>query len=135
VPKKPPLKPVLTAAKVLEAHARGFPEVTSVDTSWGRTFKVRGKPFLYLVRYYLTPALGFSAKLPESGAEALRLAFVKPTAFGLGAKGWVTAYIESLAGIPLDVLRGWIDESYRAVAPAELTTGAPTPRPAKRRKR
>ena len=61
-----------------------------------------------------------SVKLPYSSYEALKLPFSKPTGYGLGRSGWVT--IEPVAGqMPsLDVLKLWIDESYRAQAPKKL---------------
>jgi hypothetical protein len=64
--------------------------------------------------------MGFSVKLPESGADVLDLPFTKPTGYGLGKSGWVTATFDPKDAPPLEILQGWIAESYRAVAPKKL---------------
>ena len=64
--------------------------------------------------------LGLSVKLPESGPMALLLPFAKPTGYGLGKSGWVSARFVASDDPPLGMLREWIDESYRAVAPKKL---------------
>ena len=64
--------------------------------------------------------IGLSVKLPESGADALDLPFAKPTGYGLGKAGWVSARFEPKDDPPLEILKGWIRESYRAVAPKKL---------------
>ena len=51
---------------------------------------------------------------------ALTLPFVTPTGYGLGRAGWVTARFEPRAKPPVDLLEGWIAQSYRAVAPNRL---------------
>jgi predicted DNA-binding protein (MmcQ/YjbR family) len=52
---------------------------------------------------------------------ALDLPFADPTAYGLGKSGWVTARFERPSDVPLQLLRAWIAESYRAIAPKKLT--------------
>lgn len=78
-----------------------------------------------------------SCKLPDSASVALLLPFTKPTAYGLGKSGWVTATFEHGHDIPVDMLREWIDESYRAQAPkrlvASLAAGARAPAAAAKR--
>lgn len=61
-----------------------------------------------------------SCKLPRSNAAALMLPFTKPTAYGLGKSGWVTATPTPAELPPLEVLKARIDESYRAQAPKKL---------------
>ena len=70
--------------------------------------------------------LGISCKLPRSSAMALMLPFCKPTAYGLGKSGWVSATFDS-ADVDVAMLKAWIDESYRAQAPKKLVAslGAP----------
>lgn len=63
---------------------------------------------------------GISCKLPYSGAAALELPFAKPTAYGLGKSGWVTAEIVPGHVPPVELFKLWIDESYRAQAPKRL---------------
>ena len=126
----------------LRDHAIGLPEVTE-DFPWGhRALKVKKKAFLFLARE--GGELSLSVKLPQSHAVALMLPFAEPTGYGLGKSGWVTArFAQKGKKPPLDVLKAWITESYRAIAPKKLLAmldagpdPARTPRtkgPAKRR--
>ena len=77
--------------------------------------------------------LALSVKLPESQTVALMLRFTEPTGYGLGKSGWVTARFGAKEKPPEDLLREWIEESYRAVAPKKLvaTLSGETPRPRK----
>ncbi len=61
-----------------------------------------------------------SCKLAKSSAVALLLPFAKPTAYGLGKSGWVSAEFPPDEPLPIDMLKSWIDESYRAQAPKKL---------------
>jgi predicted DNA-binding protein (MmcQ/YjbR family) len=89
------------------------------DFPWGeRVIKVKGKVFLFLGGK--DQDLSLSVKLPSSGLIALGLPFASPTAYGLGKRGWVSARFGPREKPPLEVLRAWIDESYRAVAPRKL---------------
>jgi len=120
-------------AEALRAFALGYPEARE-DFPWGeRVVKVRDKVFVFLGRD--DEDLGVTVKLPSSGLLALGLPFASPTGYGLGKSGWVTARFAAKDKPPLDMLRRWIDESYRAVAPKNLvaTLDAPTKKPAPRR--
>jgi predicted DNA-binding protein (MmcQ/YjbR family) len=120
------------AEAALRAFGLSYPEATE-DFPWGeRALKVGGKVFVFMSRE--APDLSLSVKLPASAEGALQLPFCEPTHYGLGRSGWVTATIGAGQKAPLDVLRSWIDESYRAVAPKRLVatlraarTGAATP--------
>lgn len=87
--------------------------------------------------------MGLSVKLPESGTMALMFPFATPTGYGLGKSGWVSARFEASEAPPLELLRAWIDESYRAVAPKKVVARLPaasgvsaaSPRTARRRRR
>ena len=48
---------------------------------------------------------------PMEGAE--------PTGYGLGRAGWVTVPLRA-PGVSIGVLRDWVEESYRIVAPKRL---------------
>jgi predicted DNA-binding protein (MmcQ/YjbR family) len=61
-----------------------------------------------------------SCKLPESCEVALMLPFCKPTAYGLGKSGWVSASFPENKVPSVDMLKQWIDESYRAQAPKKF---------------
>ena len=102
----------------LRKFALSYPEATE-HMPWGHhAIKVKGKSFLFLAADAETFSL--SAKLPSSGGVALKLPFSSPTEYGLGRSGWVTARFPRGARVPLDVLRLWVDESYRAIAPKRL---------------
>jgi len=104
----------------LRDFALGYPEATE-DFPWGeRVVKVRGKVFAFLG----TPGAGLhmSVKLPESATLALGLPFAEPTGYGLGRSGWVTVTFGPKARPPVALLKQWIDESYRAVAPRALVS-------------
>jgi predicted DNA-binding protein (MmcQ/YjbR family) len=79
---------------------------------------VKDKTFAYL------PAKGqpfsLSCKLPYTGDEALKLPFAAPTGYGLGKSGWVSFTPAEDAIPPIDQLKEWVDESYRAQAPRRL---------------
>jgi predicted DNA-binding protein (MmcQ/YjbR family) len=79
---------------------------------------VNDKTFVYLSRE--GQPFGLSCKLPHSRSKALRLPFASPTEYGLGKSGWVTAQFPLSQQPPLDLLKRWIDESYRAQAPKKL---------------
>jgi predicted DNA-binding protein (MmcQ/YjbR family) len=102
----------------LRKLALGYPEAYE-EMPWGHhAIKVKGKAFVFLAGDQDTFSL--SAKLPSSAGVALRLPFASPTEYGLGRSGWVTAQFPLAARVPVDVLRMWIDESYRAFAPKRL---------------
>ena len=89
------------------------------DHPWGETvFKVRKKIFVSLGAP--ENCVGVTVKLPISGWPAQQLPFVKPAGYNLGKSGWVTATFALGEDIPYDLLREWIKESYRAVAPKKL---------------
>jgi predicted DNA-binding protein (MmcQ/YjbR family) len=115
------------AELALRDYALSFPETTE-DFPWGhRALKVRGKGFLFMGGD--EKVFSLSVKLPTSRDGVLLLPFASPTAYGLGKSGWVTCQFTRKDKIPLDWIRSWIDESYRAVAPKRLvaTLGASPP--------
>ena len=66
-----------------------------------------------------------SCKLPRSNAVALMLPFTEPTPYGLGKSGWVSARFAPGEKPPVELLKAWIDESYRAQAPKKLVKTLP----------
>jgi predicted DNA-binding protein (MmcQ/YjbR family) len=92
---------------------------TREDHPWGETaFKVKDKAFVFL--RCDEEGLSIGMKLPHSNAEALEHPFCEPTHYGLGKSGWVTATFHPTDKVPMDLLKRWIDESFRAVAPKTL---------------
>lgn len=122
----------------LRAIALGYPEAHE-DFPWGeRVVKVRGKIFVFM-GIPDDGGLSLTTKLPHSRDLALALPFAKPTGYGLGKSGWVSARFAVTELPPVELLAEWIDESYRAVAPVTLVrrlagpaAAAAPPAPAKR---
>jgi predicted DNA-binding protein (MmcQ/YjbR family) len=111
-------KPADRNEAALRNFALGFPE-TVEEFPWDhRAFKVKKKTFLFLA--VDDSGLSLSVKLPESRGVALTLPFAQPTGYGLGKSGWVTASFPKGKKPPLDLLKEWIEESYRAIAPKKL---------------
>src|SRR5436190_63139 len=81
---------------------------------------VKDKTFAYLS--IEGEPFGISCKLPRSAPDALMLPFTKPTGYGLGKSGWVSASFADGDSIPVDMLKEWIDESYRSQAPKKLVS-------------
>ena len=107
----------------LRDYAMTFPEATE-DHPWGhRAIKVKGKSFLFLGGEKETKELSLSVKLPSSRDVAVDLPFAEPTGYGLGKSGWVSARFAKVGDVPIDLLKAWIDESYRAIAPKKLVKG------------
>nr|WP_246463262.1 MmcQ/YjbR family DNA-binding protein [Nitrospirillum iridis] len=103
------------------AHALTYPEAWE-DHPWGETVvKVRQKIFVFLGRE-AGEGCHVTVKLPRSGPFALDMPNVAATGYGLGRAGWVTAKFAAGEDVPLDLLRGWVKESYQAVAPKKLAT-------------
>ena len=119
-PRRPRAQPdaAENAELALVTHALSLPEAVE-EWPWGdRVFKVRKKVFTFLV---CSPeALKFTAKLRDSHAEATHLPFTEATGYGLGKAGWITATFEPTEEIPVNLLKGWMEESYKLVAPKKL---------------
>jgi predicted DNA-binding protein (MmcQ/YjbR family) len=109
----------LTRAKAaLRKHALAYPE-TKEEFPWGEVaVKVKGKVFLFL--HLGDGVLNLTVKLPLSGSAALALPFATPTGYGLGRSGWVSARFGAKDDVPIEMLKEWVDESYRAVAPKRV---------------
>ena len=74
--------------------------------------KIGKRPFVYL-SVNREGAATISVKLPHSKKQALKLKSGTPTAYGLGRGGWVTIAMKQPDTPKEDVLRAWIEESYR----------------------
>ena len=97
--------------------ALSLPE-TFADQPWedDTVAKVRKKIFVF----FGGPASKMmTVKLAESHAHALSIDGAKPSAYGLGKSGWVTVPLRA-DGVDAGLLREWIEESYRIVAPKTL---------------
>jgi predicted DNA-binding protein (MmcQ/YjbR family) len=129
--------PASKASKAAEEELRSFAlrfPLTREDHPWGHSaFKVKDKVFLFLGLD--EKGLSLSVKLPESRFDALELPFCEPTHYGMGKHGWVTAAFGPHARPPLDMIKAWVTESFRAIAPkkvvAELDGAPPAAKKAK----
>ena len=99
------------------SFALSLPE-TFQDTPWENdvVVKVRGKIFVFAGD---EASRRISVKLAESHAHALAIEGAEPTGYGLGRAGWVTVPFRA-PGVSVAVLRDWVEESYRIVAPRRL---------------
>jgi predicted DNA-binding protein (MmcQ/YjbR family) len=97
--------------------ALSLPEAFA-DTPWEDdvVVKVRGKIFVFLGG---DASKRMTVKLDESHAHALSIDGAEPARYGLGASGWVTLPLRA-DGITIALLRDWVEESYRIVAPKRL---------------
>lgn len=110
----------------IRAFARSFPE-TREDHPWGHSaFKVKGKTFVFLGGD--ATGLRMSMKLLDSHFDAMELPYTESTHYGLGKHGWVTAEFRPDRRVPMKMIKSWIEESYRNIAPkrvlAQLQGGA-----------
>jgi predicted DNA-binding protein (MmcQ/YjbR family) len=108
----------------LRAFALAYPGARE-EFPWGeRVVKVGKKVFVFMGKPE-GGGFGLSVKLPDSGTMALMFPFATPTGYGLGKSGWVSATFAANEAPPLELLRAWIDESYRAVAPRKVVANLP----------
>lgn len=109
--------PKRAVADALARHALALPEAWQ-DEPWGdRVAKVRAKIFAFLPR---DDASGLGVKVPDSAAFAVTLPCTTPMAYGMGKHGWITVRLDHPSTPDVALLRDWVEESYRAVAPKTL---------------
>ena len=108
----------MSAFAALRACGLAFPEVEE-DHPWGHTaLKVRGKTFVWLDE--TEGAFSLTVKLPVSRDFAEMFDFAAPAGYGLGRSGWITGRFAPGEAPDLGLLKRWLAESYRAVAPKRL---------------
>ena len=89
------------------------------DHPWGDTvYKVGKKVFVFLGISDPGSELHCTVKLRDSHEEAMAFEWVVPAAYGLARGGWVSCTVPDDA--PIEMITGWIEESYRLVAPKKL---------------
>ena len=108
----------MSAFATLRAHGLAFPEAEE-DFPWGHTaLKVRGKTFLWLAEE--DGVFSLTVKLPVSRDFAETFDFAAPAGYGLGRSGWISCRFAPGETPDLDLMKRWLAESYRAVAPKKL---------------
>jgi predicted DNA-binding protein (MmcQ/YjbR family) len=114
-----------TVRDKVTAFALSFPEAVE-EHPWGEDVaKVRGKIFVFLGSSN-PPSRRISVKLEESHGHALSIEGAEPTGYGLGRGGWVTVPLRA-PGVGIQLLRDWVEESYRIVAPKRLVAALDAP--------
>jgi len=115
-------KQAAKARKTAIELALTFPEAWQ-DEPWEGdvVIKVRKKIFLFAGA---DPGderwpVGIGLKLPVSKDEALALPGVEPSGYGLGKWGWVNIPLDQ-GPVDPELIRDWIEESFRAIAPKTL---------------
>lgn len=103
----------------VRAAALLYPE-SFEELPWGdRVTKVRDKIFVFCGVH--KGRLGVTCKLPVTGQLMLAAhSWAKPTGYGLGKAGWVSAGFGPGDPVQVELLTDWIDESYRVAAPKAL---------------
>ena len=81
--------------------------------------KVNNKIFVFFGEDIDPDRPAMIVKLDESEEQALMVPGAEPAGYGLGRAGWVTIPFTETTP-PLPVLKDWIEESYRRVAPKRL---------------
>ena len=100
----------------MREFALSLPEATE-EHPWGEDVaKVRGRIFVFLGS---PGSRRMTVKLEESHAHALSIDGAERTGYGLGDSGWVTVPLRA-QGVNVALLRDWVEESYRIVAPKRL---------------
>lgn len=122
--------------KKLRAFGLGYPGAHSKSPWPGHDdLAVNDRTFAYLSAD--GEPFSLSVKLPFTAYEALKLPYASPTGYGLGKSGWVSLDPNGAKLPPLEQLKSWIDESYRAQAPkkliAQIEGAASSPKPARKR--
>ena len=92
------------------------------DFPWEESVaKVNKKVFCFLgVADPAQYPLGMTVKIPELAALVTSMEACEPSGYGLGKAGWVTVSFAKDDCPALDVLRDWVEESYRVIAPKKL---------------
>jgi predicted DNA-binding protein (MmcQ/YjbR family) len=103
----------------LRRFALSLPEAWE-DFPWDESVvKVRRKVFVFLGPDEREGPALMTIKLAESHGHALAIDGAAPTRYGLGRSGWVDVPLHA-DGVTVELLREWVEESYRIVAPKRL---------------
>ncbi len=104
--------------KAIRKIALGYPEVEETDSCVNRAFKARKKAFVFLGMKDETYSVRL--KLRDSLDEAETLAAESPENFDVGSHGWTLVTFPHAKSPPRGLMKRWIDESFRLLAPKTL---------------
>ena len=109
----------MTPTDAARSFAAGLPEAWE-DHPWGESvYKVGKKVFVFFGILDAAEGLRLTVKLRDAHEEAMAFDWAVPAGYGLDRGGWVTCTVPDDA--PLEMITGWIEESYRLVAPKRLS--------------
>jgi predicted DNA-binding protein (MmcQ/YjbR family) len=92
------------------------------DHPWGEVVaKVGKKVFVFLGLPDADP-VRVCVKLTDSHHHAISIQGAEPAGYGLGRSGWVLVPVRP---VEVDLLKDWVEESYRNVAPKRLIAKLP----------
>ena len=113
--------PAKTAEAELIAFAATFPGAWE-DHPWDHTVMKVGQKVFVFFGGAASPAgeISLTVKLLVSYEMALTLPYMAPAGHGLWKGGWAALRQHDGDDIDLETIRGWITQSYRAVAPKKL---------------
>lgn len=103
----------------LAEFALSFPGAWA-DEPWGDPVVKVGKKIFVFISSSTSTDPAITVKVPDSRAHALSFPESAPTGYGLGKHGWVTIRVDHVPDGERDVLRDFVEESYRAVATKTL---------------
>jgi predicted DNA-binding protein (MmcQ/YjbR family) len=104
---------------VIRSVASSYPEAEKTFLFGDHeVFRVRKKVFVWLGDGEKGGTY-VSVKLKDSQQAALMLPFVKPAEYGMAKWGWISADFPKGKFAP-EMVKQWIDESYRHTAPKKL---------------
>ncbi len=95
--------------------ALAFPDVEESDSCVNRAFSAKKKNFLFLGMKDDTYNLRL--KLKGSIPEAESLAKEAPENYSVGLHGWTLITLPHAKNPPRGLMKRWIDESFRLIAP------------------
>jgi len=110
-------QPRATRRRIL-SFALGLPGAFE-DHPWDEDVAKVGKKVFVFLGSQDSDNPGMTVKLRESHDHALSIPGAAPTGYGLGKSGWVDVPFRG-SPPPFDVLKDWVEESYRLVAPQKL---------------
>jgi predicted DNA-binding protein (MmcQ/YjbR family) len=90
------------------------------DHPWGDTVFKAGPKKVFCFYGRGDDRIHLGLKVPRSFEVALAMPGARPSAYGLGRHGWVSLEARPGAEPKLDLIEAWLEESYRATAPASL---------------
>ena len=97
-----------------------LPQVEEGITCDKAAFKAGGKAFLFVGQGDVADTV--MLKLKGSLPEARELAASHPAAYKIGGHDWVTLTLAHGQPLPGELLRRWIEESYRLLVPKTVVT-------------